>query len=166
MRALEQARLYYSPIDSSTEASLESCFHHLAPVGVEEFVCISSNVPIEIEGRELHARHVADDVVWFEFAELCDGLRSQMDYIELAKEFHAVIISNVPQMNSQTDDKARRFILMVDEFYDRKIKLVISADVAVEQLYSGNRLAFEFERTLSRLLEMQSHDYLASAHRA
>ena len=89
-----------------------------------------------------------------------------MDYIELAKEFHAVIISNVPQMNSQTDDKARRFILMVDEFYDRKIKLVISADVAVEQLYSGNRLAFEFERTLSRLLEMQSHDYLASAHRA
>lgn len=166
LRALEQARLYYSPIDSSTEASLEACFHHLAPVGVEEFVCISSNVPIEIEGRELHARHLADDVVWFEFLELCDGPRSQMDYIELAREFHAVIISNVPQMDSHADDKARRFILMVDEFYDRKIKLVISADVAVEQLYIGSRLAFEFERTVSRLLEMQSHDYLASAHRA
>lgn len=166
LRTLEQAQLYYAPINAATEGDMMHCFHQLAPVGGREFVCIDSNVPLEIEGRTICARYVADDVVWFEFAELCDGPRSQVDYIELAREFHAVLISNVQQMGAANDDRARRFILLVDEFYDRKIKVVISSDVNIAHLYKGSSLAFEFERTQSRLLEMQSHDYLASAHRA
>ena len=104
-------------------------------------------------------------MVWFDFPELCDGPRSQSDYIELAREFHAVLISNVPCFRDQ-DDIARRFINLVDEFYDRHVKLVLSAEVPLEDLYQSGRLSFEFERTRSRLLEMQSHEYLARAHGA
>ena len=88
------------------------------------------------------------------------------DYIELAREFHAVLVSDVPQMGAGKDDQARRFINMVDEFYDRSVKLVLSAEVPLAELYAGGRLDFEFERTKSRLLEMQSHEYLAKGHRA
>ena len=107
---------------------------------------------------------LADDVVWFDFYEICDGPRSQNDYIELAMEFHAVLVSNVPCFDHK-DDQARRFINLVDEFYDRNVKLVLSAEVPLDQLYKSGRLSFEFERTQSRLLEMQSHDYLAREHR-
>jgi len=96
---------------------------------------------------------------------LCDGPRSQYDYIELAKEYHAVLVANVPQMGGATDDQARRFISMVDEFYDRNVKVVISAAKPLQGLYAGGKLDFEFERTTSRLLEMQSHEYLAEPHR-
>ncbi|MFP4137817.1 MAG: AFG1/ZapE family ATPase, partial [Halomonas sp.] len=106
-----------------------------------------------------------DDVVWFEFRELCDGPRSQNDYIELAREFHSVLVSNVTRMGGATDDQARRFINMVDEFYDRGVKLLMSAEVPAERLYADGRLEFEFQRTLSRLQEMQSHEYLALAHK-
>src|SRR5690606_36667488 len=108
----------------------------------------------------------SDDVVWFEFDELCDGPRSQNDYIELAREFHAVLISNVPVLGGDKDDQARRFINLVDEFYDRSVKVIISAEAPILSLYSGGRLAFEFERTQSTLLEMQSHEYLAQAHKS
>lgn len=166
LRTLEQERLYYTPIEAATEAAMLHCFHMLAPLDERDFVCIESNVSIEIEGREIIARHLADDVVWFDFFALCDGPRSQHDYIELAKEFHAVLVSNVPQLGSHNEDLARRFISMVDEFYDHRIKLVLSVDVALSDLYTQGRLSFEFERTRSRLQEMQSHDYLATAHRA
>jgi cell division protein ZapE len=124
------------------------------------------NEQLDIEGRYIVARCVSDDVAWFDFTALCDGPRSQNDYIELAREFHAVLISDVPQMSVHSDDQARRFINLVDEFYDRNVKLVLSAAAPLEQLYLGGRLNFEFERTQSRLLEMQSHDYLAREHRA
>ncbi len=118
-----------------------------------------------MNGRYLTCRCLADDVAWFEFPELCDGPRSQNDYIELAREFHAVILSGVPYMDGAKDDQCRRFINLVDEFYDRNVKLVIAAAGPAEELYSGSQLAFEFERTLSRLHEMQSHEYLALEHR-
>jgi cell division protein ZapE len=118
-----------------------------------------------IENREIRARLTCDDVAWFEYRELCDGPRSQNDYIELAKIFHAVLISNVEQMNVAKDDMARRFINLVDEFYDRNVKLIISAEVELKDLYTGGRLEFEFQRTLSRLLEMQSHEFLSRPHR-
>jgi cell division protein ZapE len=105
-------------------------------------------------------------VAWFDFTDLCDGPRSQNDYIELARIFHAIFISNIPRMTASNDNQARRFINLVDEFYDHNVKLVLSAAVPLQQLYSGGRLAFEFQRTRSRLLEMQSHDYLAREHRA
>ncbi|GAB5414731.1 MAG: cell division protein ZapE [Congregibacter sp.] len=159
LRTLEQAQLYHYPLGPEAEESLQQSFRRLAPDKV-----LLEQV-IEINGRNLKSRALSDDVVWFEFAELCDGPRSQNDYIELAREFHAVILSEVPAMDAAQDDQARRFVNLVDEFYDRHVKLVIAAQVPPEHLYSGERLAFEFQRTLSRLLEMQSHDYLALEHR-
>lgn len=162
LRALEQAPLYHWPQGDAAEAALEKCFYTLIP-GVDH---VESQVELEVEGRKLWAKLEADDVVWFEFRELCAGPRSQNDYIVLAREYHAVLVSNVPQLGGKTDDQARRFIYLVDEFYDRGVKLVISAAKPIEQLYVGERLAFEFERTVSRLLEMQSQEYLSRAHRA
>ena len=95
-----------------------------------------------------------------------DGPRSQNDYIELAREFHAVLISNVPQLGRETDDQTRRFINLVDEFYDRKVKLVITAAAPIHEIYTGGGLDFEIERTQSRLLEMQSQEYLATEHKS
>jgi cell division protein ZapE len=167
LRTLEQAELYHSPIDAETDSKLLDFFQLLAPVGGgRDFICIEAEVQVEVENRPILARYMADDVVWFDFFELCDGPRSQNDYIELAREFHAVLVSGVPQMGVDNEDVARRFILMVDEFYDHNIKLLLSADVLLADLYIGQRQAFEFERTRSRLQEMQSHDYLAAAHRA
>jgi len=103
--------------------------------------------------------------VWFDFEAVCDGPRSQNDYIELARQFHAIIISNVPLLGREKDDQARRFVNMIDEFYDRNVKVIISAAVPIVELYAGGRLNFEFERTESRLLEMQSQDYLAAPHK-
>lgn len=166
LRALEQAELYHSPLDKAADESLMSAFQRLVPERGEGFICVETDVAIEIEGREIYARYLSDDVAWFDFPELCDGPRSQNDYIELAREFHAILISNVRNMGVDNEDMARRFVNMVDEFYDHNIKLVISAEVPLLSLYSGGRLSFEFERTYSRLQEMQSHDYLAAAHKA
>src|SRR5690606_26432885 len=99
-------------------------------------------------------------------AELCAGARGQADYIELARCYHTVFLSDVPPLGPGSDDQARRFITLVDEFYDRGVKLVISSERPVHELYEGTRLKFEFERTRSRLIEMQSQDYLARPHRA
>lgn len=161
LRALEQAELYHWPLDAEADKSLLTSFNSLNPDAEHS----EENAVISIEGRDIPVRLVSDDVAWFDFAALCDGPRSQNDYIELAREFHAVLLSNVPQMSVATDDMARRFINLVDEFYDRNVKLVVSAAVSLESLYQGGRLDFEFERTQSRLLEMQSHDYLAAEHR-
>ena len=122
-------------------------------------------VKLEVEGRPIPAIKVCEDIVWFEFSDLCQGPRSQNDYIEIAKEFHAVIITNVPTMGLTNNDATRRFINLVDEFYDRNVKIAVSAVQPLQSLYSGGRLSFEFERTQSRLLEMQSHEYLARPHR-
>ncbi len=159
LRVLEQAELYHSPLDSQADVSLQRSFDSLAPEpGV-------ADQQVEIEGRMLQSRCCADDVIWFDFGELCDGPRSQNDYIELSRIYHAILVSNVPRLGLDKDDQARRFINMVDEFYDRNVKLVLSAELNLEHLYAGGRLDFEFERTRSRLLEMQSHDYLAREHR-
>lgn len=159
LRALEKAELYHAPLDAGADESLHRSFDSLAP---EPPV---ADLDIEIEGRIIPSRYCADDVVWFDFSALCDGPRSQNDYIELAREFHAVLLSNVPQLKPDKEDQARRFINMVDEFYDRNVKLVVSAAVPLAELYAGEKLRFEFERTQSRMLEMQSHDYLARQHK-
>jgi len=161
LRALEQAELYHWPLDNEADKSLLKSFNSLNPDAEHS----EEDTVISIEGRDIPVRLVSDDVAWFDFEALCDGPRSQNDYIELAREFHAVLLSNIPQMSVATDDMARRFINLVDEFYDRNVKLVVSAAVSLENLYQGGRLDFEFERTQSRLLEMQSHDYLAAEHR-
>lgn len=162
LRTLTSAQLYYEPLSSGADEQLMAVFRSLAP-SVDE---IRKDVRLEVEGREIIARYVAEDVAWFDFVALCDGPRSQNDYIELAREFHAVLLSEVPALDGTRDDQARRFVNLVDEFYDRNVKLALTAAVPLADLYSGTRLAFEFARTRSRLQEMQSHEYLARAHRA
>ena len=105
-------------------------------------------------------------MIWFDFDAICEGARSQNDYIELAKLYHAVLISNVPQLGRERDDAARRFINLVDEFYDSGVKLILSAEKPIHDIYTEGKLSFEIERTKSRLLEMQSTEYLAREHRA
>ncbi len=159
LRTLERAELYHHPLDAEADVSLRESFERLAPHAATE------GESLQINGRAIRTRSLADDVVWFDFAELCGGPRSQNDYIELAREFHAVVLSGVPALGAGNDDAARRFINLVDEFYDRNVKLVMAADRQLMDLYDGHRLRFEFQRTVSRLQEMQSHDYLAREHR-
>ena len=162
LRLLEQAQLYHCPLGTSAADFLAERFATLETEHSDH----QDEVDVQIEGRPIRACKVADDVGWFEFRVLCDGPRSQNDYIELAREYHTVLLANVERMSAASDDIARRFINLVDEFYDRAVKLIITAEVPIEDLYSGGRLEFEFARTRSRLLEMQSHDYLARPHRA
>lgn len=161
LRHLEQAELYHFPLDEAANESLRKSFRALTP----ECTAAVENDVLIIENRQIKALRTCDDVAWFDFRELCDGPRSQNDYIELGKIFHAVLLGGVEQMGVTTDDIARRFINMVDEFYDRNVKLIISAEVELKDLYTGGRLNFEFQRTLSRLLEMQSHEFLSRAHK-
>src|SRR5690554_3071883 len=161
LRALEQAELYHWPLDEEAEVSLDRSFRSL----LTENSTVRENEDLIIENRPIRARKVANDIAWFDFRALCDGPRSQNDYIELGKIFEAVLLSNVEQMDSHKEDMARRFINLVDEFYDRNVKLIMSAEVELKDLYVGGRLEFEFQRTLSRLLEMQSHEFLARPHK-
>ncbi|WP_299080061.1 cell division protein ZapE [uncultured Paraglaciecola sp.] len=158
LRTLEQAEIYHYPLDTQATQNLHTYFAQLAP----ELGC--KNQDIEVEGRNISTLHYADGVVMFEFRAICDGPRSQTDYMEISRLYHTVLIANVEQMGQATDDIARRFIAMVDEFYERNLKLIMSAEVSMETLYTEGQLSFEFKRCLSRLKEMQSHDYLASEH--
>lgn len=161
LRALEQAELYHWPLSPEVDAKLDKSFRSL----LLENCKIVENEVLMIENREIIARKTGNDVAWFDFRAICDGPRSQNDYIELGKVYSAVILSNVEQMDAYREDMARRFVNLVDEFYDRSVKLIISAEVRLEELYTGNRLQFEFQRTLSRLQEMQSHEFLARPHK-
>jgi cell division protein ZapE len=158
LRALANSELFITPAGSSADAALKQTMLQLSP----EAPHFAS--AIEVSGRSLSVRAWADGVVWFDFAVLCEGPRSVADYIELAEECTAVLISDVPRFDGRNDDAARRFIHLVDEFYDRRVKLVIAAQVPILDLYGEGRLAFEFERTISRLREMQGEQYLASEH--
>jgi cell division protein ZapE len=161
LRALEQAELYHSPLDANADQSLHQGFRSLLASLTDEHI----NEVLIVEGRPIQSRYSAEGVVWFDFEAICDGPRSQNDYIELSKEYHSVFISNVPALGRKNDDQARRFVNLVDEFYDRQVKLVLSAELPLVELYSEGKLNFEFQRTISRLLEMQSHEYLAKPHR-
>lgn len=160
LRVLEKAELFHWPLDAGADESLQRSFQALATDAPNE------QVELIVENRTIIARKIADDVVWFDFSALCEGPRSQNDYIELAREFHTVLLSDVPVFTTKKEDAARRFISLVDEFYDRSVKLIISAAAPVTDLYQGNRLRFEFDRTQSRLLEMQSQEYLGRLHKA
>lgn len=162
LRVLERAEIFHSPLDAAAEQGLAKSFGELAQ-GMGD--CADEGY-LEVNHRQLMVRRVADDIVWFDFAELCERPRSAADFIEIARQFHAVLLSGVPQMGAAQDDAVRRFINLVDEFYDRNVKLIMSAAVPVEELYTGGRLTFEFARTRSRLQEMQSHEYLARPHLA
>lgn len=158
LRFLDQAETFFSPLDEHALNGMQYNFEHLAP---DEGVVDGT---INVEGRELEFVRRADGVIWFSFDELCDGPRSQADYIELAVCFHSILLSEIPILDRLKEDQARRFINLVDVFYDHNVKLIISAAASAEEMYSGSRNEFEFKRTISRLREMQSHDYLALEH--
>ncbi|UCG72271.1 MAG: AFG1 family ATPase [Chromatiales bacterium] len=158
LRVLEQAEIYHSPLDAQAELNLADYFTGIAP----DAGTVGQN--IEVLGRNIRTVRRADGIGWFDFAELCKGPRSQDDYIEIARTFQTVILAAVPLLDELRENEARRFIALVDEFYDRRVKLIISAAECIDDLYKGRRLQREFERTRSRLKEMQSHHYLAARH--
>ena len=158
LRTLTQAEIYHYPLDQQADENLAQYFQQLTTEKTR------TNDVIEINNRKLNVIAVADGIVHFDFSVLCESARSQNDYMEISREYHTVILANVKQMSGSCDDSTRRFIALVDEFYERHVKLIISAAVELNSLYIDGRLTFEFKRCLSRLQEMQSHDYLASEH--
>jgi cell division protein ZapE len=157
-RVLEKAEIYHAPLDEAAEKSLSASFNSLAP---EEKIV---GKDIEIEGREINTIRHAVGIVWFDFNAICDGPRGAADYIEIARVYHTVLISNVPAMDSGRDDHTKRFMTLIDEFYDRNVKVIISAESEPENLYSGSRLLKSFNRTISRLQEMGTKEYLSRQH--
>ena len=157
-RTLEQLDMFNSPLDANAALAMQAAFERLAEARDE-------NPVLHIEHREVRALRRAGGVVWFDFATLCGGPRSQNDYLELAMQFHTVLLSNVPAMSPRMASEARRFTWLVDVLYDRRVKLILSAAVPPDQLYTEGPMAHEFPRTVSRLTEMRSADFLALARR-
>jgi cell division protein ZapE len=157
-RTMGTVRLFHTPLGPAADAEMDEAFTRLAESKDEDPV-------LRIEAREIRARRKAGGVVWFDFKTLCGGPRSQNDYLEIATQFHTVLLSDVPQMPPRMASEARRFTWLVDVLYDRRVKLIMSAAVEPGALYTGGPLAHEFPRTVSRLMEMQTAEFLALEHR-
>ncbi len=160
LRTLEQAEIYHHPLDEQATINLNKYYQQLTG----ERKCVTRQ--IEINHRNIEVIDASDGVLLASFAQLCQTMRSQNDYIEISRFYHTVLLADVLQMSGKIDDAARRFIALVDEFYERHVKLIISAQVPMDSLYTEGQLEFEFKRCLSRLTEMQSHEYLAREHLA
>ncbi|MBT8071981.1 MAG: AFG1 family ATPase [Gammaproteobacteria bacterium] len=157
LRLLQRSEIFHHPLDDTAETGLAKAFADMS-------AGISMGNSLEVNGRTLSARQRGDGIIWFNFSELCDTPTSTADYIEIARAFNTVLLSDVPRMDEGNADATRRFINLIDEFYDRNVKMLISAAGPIDGLYDGKRLEFEFQRTASRLTEMQSNDYLAKPH--
>jgi cell division protein ZapE len=157
-RAMEKVEAYLTPLGAEAEERLNLAFNRIAEAEDDSPV-------LTIEARHIRAKRRAGGAVWFDFGVLCGGPRSQNDYLELAARFHTVLLSNVPQMSAGQAAEARRFTWLVDVLYDHRVKLLMSAAVAPDELYSAGVLAGEFQRTASRLIEMQSRAYLDAPRR-
>jgi cell division protein ZapE len=160
LRALKQAPVYRTPPDATAERALQAIFQRVSR-GAER-----TAFTLTVNERPIEVRREADGAIWFDFSAICEGPRSVADYIYLARSYHTILISGVPEFTPQTEDAAQRFVELVDELYDRGVKLVLSAAVPIIDLYDGRRLRAVFARTESRLIEMQSEDYLGREHRA
>jgi cell division protein ZapE len=160
LRQLTAAPIYLSSGAPDTAKKLEELFDDLSDEDVE------SGHDISVNSRKVKVVRESENVIWFEFAALCEGPRSPADYVAIASEYQSVIVANVPVFGVDADNAARRFISVIDEFYDRGVNVIVSAAAAPAELYKGEKLKFEFQRTASRLVEMQSEEYLARAHRA
>jgi cell division protein ZapE len=159
LRALTRAPVYLTPDDAHAEMALARLFVELAQGPVQE------NAALNINDRSFRVRRVCAQAAWFDFAALCDGPYGSADYIELARTYPAILISGLPQFTPFNEDAAQRFVHLIDELYDRRVKLAVTAQAPTVELYDGKRLRLEFARTASRLIEMQSREYLAEAHR-
>jgi cell division protein ZapE len=160
LRQLTAAPIYLASAGADTLKKLEELFDDLSDEDVE------SGGDVSVNGRKIKVVRESENVIWFEFSALCEGPRSPADYVAIASEYQSVMIANVPVFGTDSDNAARRFISAVDEFYDRGVNVILSAAAPPAELYKGEKLKFEFQRTASRLTEMQSTEYLARAHRA
>ncbi len=158
LRALEKVEVYHVPADEAGERRLDAAFRELA--GGEGHAR-----PVQVLGRELPVQRRAIGVIWFDFATLCGGPRSQNDYLDIARRYHTVFLSGIPRMSREMANEARRFTWLVDVFYDHRVKLIMTAECEAGELYREGVQAAEFHRTVSRLVEMRSREYLAAAHR-
>ncbi|HZV63584.1 MAG TPA: cell division protein ZapE [Telluria sp.] len=158
-RAVEQVESYYTPLGAAADQALRTAYARIAETADDD-------PRVHIEQREIRALRRAGGIIWFDFATLCGGPRSQNDYLELASRFHTVILSGIPAMAASQSSEARRFTWLIDVFYDHKVKLLMSAEVPPEELYTEGMLANEFHRTVSRIIEMQSREYMESERRA
>jgi cell division protein ZapE len=158
LRALKRAPMYYTPPGADAERAMRAIFRRVAHGEPRR------DITLVIEGRPIPARLEADGAVWFDFDALCEGPRGGADYLDLARSYHTILVSNVPEVTPLTEDAARRFVELVDELYDRGVNLVLSAAAPIVDLYDGERLRAAFARTESRLVEMQSEEYLAREH--
>ncbi|BEN51483.1 cell division protein ZapE [Serratia marcescens] len=158
LRTLTQAHLYLTPLNDQTRATLDRMFVKLAGKAGEEAPVL------QINHRPLQAIRSVDGVLAVDFHTLCEEARSQLDYIALSRLYHSVILYNVQVMGPLKENTARRFLALVDEFYERHVKLVIGAEASMFEIYQGERLKFEYQRCLSRLQEMQSEEYLKLPH--
>ncbi len=157
-RALEHVHLYHTPLNEAADMAMTQAFNEVAETADEE-------PTVTIEARKIHARRKAGGLIWFDFRTLCGGPRSQNDYLELATQFHTLMLSGVPEMPVRMSSEARRFTWLIDVLYDRRVKLIMSAAVPPEHLYVEGPMSHEFPRTVSRLVEMQSAEFLAEPHR-
>lgn len=158
LRYLEGVEIFHFPLDDESQGNLYRYFNHLASHNILQ------NHTIPVLGRDIQTVLVSSNVIWLDFIAICQGSRSQYDYIEIARLYHTVIISNVKMLDDAVNDVVKRFIMMVDEFYDRHVTLIMSLESDIKDLYRGKILSFEFKRTLSRLQEMKSKKYLSLEH--
>lgn len=158
LRALEKVEIYHWPLDAVAEANLDSAYWSLAGESGKGVAAL------EIAGRRILARRLAPGIAWFNFFDLCSGPRGQADYIEIARRFHTVLVSGIPLLDEDREEEALRLTWLIDEFYDRRVKLVVSAQAPPQALYHGRRNPAEFARAASRLVEMQTRQYLAQPH--
>jgi cell division protein ZapE len=158
LRTLEKAQIYHCPLDDSAEHGLRNAFERLARGPGR------AGLDLEFAGRAIPVVRHIDGVVWFDFEGICGGPRGAADYVEIALCHHTVLIGNIPSLDDGDNDRAKRLILLVDTLYDRRVKLIVSADALPTDLYTGQLLAAQFARTASRLEEMQSHAYLSQQH--
>lgn len=164
LRALTRSPVYRASLDAEAEAWLAQRWGELT-AGVPADPDTPPRGHLEIDGRRIPVRATAEGHVWFDFAALCEGPRAASDYIEIATEHHTVLVGGIPQLDDTRNDPARRFVHLIDELYDRHVNLVCTAAAAPNALYVGSKLGHAFERTASRLIEMQSAEYLALEHR-
>ncbi|WDZ94573.1 cell division protein ZapE [Herbaspirillum sp. WKF16] len=157
-RVLEQVKVYHTPLNAKTDEELRAAFAAVAEA-------VDEDPRVHIEAREIRALRRAGSAIWFDFATLCGGPRSQNDYLELASRFQTVILSGIPRMSAAMSSEARRFTWLIDVFYDHKVKLIMSAEVEPDELYTAGTLSNEFHRTVSRIIEMQSKEYLEADRR-
>lgn len=160
LRELEKNLVFFTPSNELSDKKMGGIFDNLLNPSESSFTSCELN----IQGRKVLAHRSANNIVWFLFEDICEGPRSQNDYIQISREFHTVMVSNIPELTVESEGAARRFISMVDEFYDRNVKLIIASNSPIEDIYKGRQLIFEFDRTKSRLIEMQSVEYLSRSH--